>query len=86
MPAITVRNIPEAVHQALKQRAARHGRSTEAEIRDILAAAVVPREGKGTGIGSALFALGRRHGLDAEDGTALDLEHSKVPTSPMTFD
>lgn len=84
MPAITVRNIPEAVHQALKQRAARHGRSTEAEIRDILAAAVVPKEGEG--IGSALFALGRRHGLDAEDGTALDLEHSKVPTSPMTFD
>ncbi len=86
MPAITVRNIPEAVHLALKQRAARHGRSTEAEIRDILAAAVVPKEEKGTGIGSALFALGRRHELDSEDGSALDPERSKAPASPMTFD
>ena len=36
MPAVTVRNIPEEIHRALKLRAAHNGRSTEAEIRVIL--------------------------------------------------
>lgn len=86
MAAVTIRNIPEAVHQALKQRAARHGRSTEAEIRDILAAAVVPSDGAGNGMGSTLFALGRRHGLDSSDGSALEAERSQSPASPISFD
>jgi antitoxin FitA len=34
MGSITVRNVPDEVHRAL--RAARHGGSAEAEIRDIL--------------------------------------------------
>ena len=42
MSSVTVRNLPEATHRALKQRAAQHGRSTEAEIRHILEAAVRP--------------------------------------------
>jgi len=40
MPAVTVRNIPERTHRALKLRAAKNGRSTEAEIRLILENAV----------------------------------------------
>ena len=56
MSSVTVRNLPEATHRALKHRAAQHGRSTEAEIRHILEAAVQP----GRGLGSALAAL---HGL-----------------------
>ena len=43
MPAITVRNIPEKTHRALKLRAARNGRSTEAEIRMILQEPVLPK-------------------------------------------
>ena len=39
MAVVTVRNLPDAVHRALRVRAAHHGRSTEAEIRDILEAA-----------------------------------------------
>lgn len=42
MPVVTIRNLPEETHRALKQRAASHGRSTEAEIRDILEQAVNP--------------------------------------------
>jgi len=34
--SITVRNLPEEVHKRLRQRAARAGRSMEAEIREIL--------------------------------------------------
>lgn len=37
MPSITVRNIPEPVHRRLRIRAARNGRSMEAELRAILA-------------------------------------------------
>ena len=42
MAAVTVRNLPEETHRALKLRAARNGRSTEAEIRVILEEAVRP--------------------------------------------
>ncbi|HEX5314163.1 MAG TPA: Arc family DNA-binding protein, partial [Gammaproteobacteria bacterium] len=41
MPAVTVRNLPAETHRALKLRAARHGRSTEAEIRAILEDATI---------------------------------------------
>ena len=37
MAMLTVRNLPDDVHRALRVRAALHGRSTEAEVREILA-------------------------------------------------
>lgn len=40
MGAITVRNLDNGVQQRLKERAAAHGRSMEAEARSILTAAV----------------------------------------------
>ncbi|MFH8252250.1 FitA-like ribbon-helix-helix domain-containing protein [Microbacterium sp. B2969] len=40
MAAITVRNLDDGVQQRLKVRAAAHGRSMEAEAREILTAAV----------------------------------------------
>lgn len=43
MSSITVSKVPEEVHRALRVRAAQHGRSTEAEIREILAAVVETR-------------------------------------------
>ena len=46
MSSVTVRNLPEATHRALKHRAAQHGRSTEAEIRHILETAVRPGNGR----------------------------------------
>ena len=58
MAAITVRNLPEETARALKARAAHSGRSTEAEVREILNAAVRPP----VGIGTALAALGKRVG------------------------
>ena len=44
MPAVTIRNLSDETHRALRVRAAYHGRSTEAEIRNILEAAVRPSE------------------------------------------
>lgn len=37
VPSLLVRNVDESIVQALKERAARHGRSTEAEHRALLA-------------------------------------------------
>jgi plasmid stability protein len=42
MPGLTVRRLSEETHRALRTRAARHGRSTEAEVRFILEEAVRP--------------------------------------------
>ena len=42
MASITIRNVPDEVHRALRVRAARHGRSAEAELRDILEMAARP--------------------------------------------
>ncbi|MFB9619792.1 FitA-like ribbon-helix-helix domain-containing protein [Brooklawnia cerclae] len=35
MAVLTVRNVPDEVHRALRVQAAEHGRSTEAEVREI---------------------------------------------------
>lgn len=50
MVAVTIRNLPQELHRALKVHAAQHNRSAEAEMRAILEAAVRP----GGGCGSAL--------------------------------
>ncbi|MGO4725029.1 MULTISPECIES: FitA-like ribbon-helix-helix domain-containing protein [unclassified Inquilinus] len=77
MAAVTIRNLPEETHRALKLLAARHGRSTEAEIRRILEDAVRPK----SGIGSELAAFGRRFG-----GLDLDITRDPKPTEPADFE
>jgi plasmid stability protein len=81
MAAITVRNLPDEVHRALRIRAATHGRSTEAEIRDILESAV-KREPR-LRIGDALAEIGRRAGLTDED---LSFDRDTKPAEPMSFE
>ena len=44
MPSLTVRNLPDETHRALRVRAALHGRSAEAEVRAILEETVRPAE------------------------------------------
>ena len=73
MAVVTVRNLPEGTHRALRLRAAQHNRSTEAEIRAILEDAVRP-EGR-VKIGSTLAAFGQRFGL-------VDLDVTRDKSSP----
>lgn len=84
MPILTVRNVPEEVHRALRLRAAEHGRSTEAEVRDILERAV--KSDQRVRMGDALAELGRRVGLTNEDFAELDQVRDKVPAEPMRFE
>lgn len=84
MPSITVRNVPDEVHRALRVRAAQHGRSAEAEIRDILEHAVKPE--KRVRMGDALAALGRKIGLTDEEFAILEQVRDKTPAEPMRFE
>ena len=79
MPAITVRNLPDEVHRALRVRAATNGRSTEAEIRHILEEAVKPA-GR-VKLGSLLADIGRELG-----GIDLEINRDKTPAEPLRFE
>lgn len=59
MAQLVVRNLDEETKTRLRRRAAEHGRSMEAEARDILAKAVGTRHGS---IVDALRAAAVRHG------------------------
>lgn len=84
MANLTVRNLPDEVHRALRLRAAEHGRSTEAEVRDILTTAVRPQAR--LKLGDALTALGRSFDLGDEDVQALTQAQDTEPAEPMRFE
>lgn len=77
MAMLTVRNLPDKIHRALRVRAAQHGRSTEAEVREILAEAVKPESR--LRLGEALAALGREIGLSNEDFEVFDQVRDTAP-------
>lgn len=84
MAILTVRNVPDDVHRALRVRAAQHGRSTEAEVREILAAVVKPE--KRVRVGEALAAIGRKIGLTNEDFAVFESARDTTPAKPLSFD
>ena len=84
MAMLTVRNLPDDVHRALRVRAAQHGHSTEAEVREILAMAVKPDSR--VRVGDALAALGRQIGLSNEDFEIFDQAKDKTPAEPLRFE
>lgn len=84
MPAVTIRNLSDEAHRALKVRAAHHGRSAEAEMRDILETAVRPAQR--LRLGSTLSALSREAGLTNADFEALEQARDRTPAKPMSFE
>lgn len=84
MAMLTVRNLPDDVHRALRVRAAQHGHSTEAEVREILATAVKPETR--VRLGDALAELGRKIGLTNEDVEVFQQVRDKTPAEPLRFE
>jgi antitoxin FitA len=84
MAMLTIRNLPDDVHRALRVRAAQHGRSTEAEVREILESAVKPEAR--IRMGDALAALGRKIGLTNQDFEAFDRARDTAPAEPLRFE
>ena len=84
MASITIRNVPDEVHRALRVRAAQHGRSAEAEIRDILEKAARP-EGR-VKLGSLLAEIGREAGLTEEEAESFNQLRDKTPGESVSFE
>lgn len=66
MAQIIVRDIEDDVKDRLQKRAVRHGRSMEAEVRDILRNAVRHDQRSKTGLGTRIAAL--FEGIELEKG------------------
>jgi plasmid stability protein len=81
MGVLSVRNLPDEVHRALRARAASHGRSTEAEVRAILEEAVNPPDR--IKLGTLLWNIGREVGLTDEE---VDLISQRDRSEPRTVD
>jgi plasmid stability protein len=84
MPSVTVRNVPAEVHRAIRVRAALHGRSIEAEMRDILELAVRP-QGR-IKLGSLLAEIGQDIKLSEEESAIFDGVRDKASARAANFE
>lgn len=79
--------LPDEVHRALRLRAAEHGRSTEAEVREILALVVKPAQRMR--MGEAMAAVAREAGVTDADEAALravlDDAARRKPAEPVSL-
>jgi antitoxin FitA len=80
MKAITIRRLSDQTHERLKARAARAGRSTEAEIRHILDAAA-QQEVPAVGIGTAIHQMAMKYG-----GFELNIPPRSGKVEPAVFE
>lgn len=86
MAVLTVRNLPDEVHRALRVRASQNGRSTEAEVRAILESVVKPPDR--VKLGTLLQQMSRRAGLTHEDVDELErnMARDRTPHEPISFE
>ncbi len=85
MAMLTVRNLPDDVHRALRVLAAQHGRSTEAEVRDILEKAAKPESR--LKLGSLLASIASEAGgLTDAEVEYFNQFRDKTPAEPMSFE
>ncbi|MGO2579091.1 MULTISPECIES: Arc family DNA-binding protein [Halomonadaceae] len=84
MAMLTVRNLPDEVHRALRVRAALHGHSMEAEVREILEAAIAP-EGR-VKLGSLLADIGKQAKLTDNEFAVFEQVRDKTPAKPVNFE
>jgi len=84
MAMLTVRNLPDEVHRALRVRAAQHGHSMESEVREILESAVSP-QGR-VKLGTLLADMGRQAKLSDEEFAVFEQVRDKAAARPVSFE
>lgn len=84
MAMLTVRNLPDEVHRALRVRAAQHGHSMESEVREILESAVSP-QGR-VKLGTLLADMGRQARLSDEEFAVFEQVRDKAAARPVSFE
>ena len=84
MAMLTIRNLPDEVHRALRTRAAQRGQSMEAEVREILESAVSPA-GR-VKLGSLLADVGKQARLSDAEFAVFEQVRDKTPAAPVSFE
>jgi plasmid stability protein len=85
MAQILVRNLEDRLKIRLQGRAKRHGRSMEAEAREILRDALNAEDAPKRGLGSEIVALFSGQGIGLEDGEEIH-EWRGFPLEPISFE
>ena len=93
MKDLNLRDIPDEVHSALSARAEQHGRSAEAEAREILKDAVLANEAFDEAVvpdmslplGTRLADIGRRVGMTDEE-YAIFTQRDYSPDRPIDLE
>lgn len=78
---LTIRKFDDGIRQALKLQAHLHNRSMEEEARHIIASALAQAHPEG--FGDRLAAIGRKHGVTAQDLAEVDAVRDRSPAKPM---
>ena len=78
-PQIIVRQLPDEVHRALTARTRDHGHRTEAEVRDIIARAVLPETRPQAG--DILCSI-----WEGADVSGVTFERDRTAHNPVSFD
>ena len=84
MAMLTVRNISDEVHRALRMRAAHRGHSMKAEVREILESAISPA-GR-VKRGSLLADMGRQAKLTDQEVAVFERVRDKTLARPVRFE
>jgi len=84
MKSVTIRNVPDEVHRAIRLRAAQHDRSTEAEIREILQATIKPQNR--VKLGSVLFEIGRKVNLSEDEFAIFETLRDRTQARAARFE
>jgi antitoxin FitA len=84
MATLTVCNLADNVHRALRARASRRGHSLEAEVRETLASAVSPQER--VKLGSMLADIGRRAKLTDDEFAVFEQGRGEAPALLPSFE
>lgn len=84
MAMLTVRNLSDEVHRALRVRAVQHGHSMEAEVREILESIVSPRGS--VRLGSLLADMGRQARLSDAEFAAFEQVRDKTSSRTVSFE
>lgn len=84
MPVLTIRNLPDEVHRALRVRAANRGHSMEAEVREILESVTSPK-GR-VKLGALLADVGRQARLSEDEFAVFDAVRDRSPSRIPGFE
>jgi plasmid stability protein len=76
---INIRNLPDEIHRAIRIRAAQNGRSTEAEVREILAQTV-------QSAGRLRLGTELRRYAEQCGGVELEIRRDPTPIEPASFE